>query len=265
MASGSLVALDVDGTLTIGRHPPSRAVRLAVREAVERGDHVVLATGRSLRSVSRVIADLGLSQGYVVCSNGAVVVDLKTGLPVEVQRFAAGPVVEAVDRVLPGALFAVEVIGVGHQVSDEFPLGVLTGELTVAPLEKMIAEPVCRLTAWWPSRSPAQVVDQLGATRLPGADGSFDVGRPWMVAFAAGVSKRAALERLRVRLGVGAEATLAVGDGDNDIEMLRWAAHGVAMGQAPPLVRAAADAVTGTIMEDGLASALVAWSETRLF
>ncbi|WP_163569032.1 HAD family hydrolase [Fodinicola feengrottensis] len=47
--------------------------------------------------------------------------------------------------------------------------------------------------------------------------------------------------------------------------MLRWAAHGVAMGQAPPLVRAAADAVTGTIMEDGLASALVAWSETRLF
>uniref|UniRef100_UPI0036F27C43 hypothetical protein n=1 Tax=Fodinicola feengrottensis TaxID=435914 RepID=UPI0036F27C43 len=44
-----------------------------------------------------MIADLGLSQGYVVCSNGAVVVDLKTGLPVEVQRFAAGPVVEAVD------------------------------------------------------------------------------------------------------------------------------------------------------------------------
>ncbi|WP_163569031.1 HAD family hydrolase [Fodinicola feengrottensis] len=212
MASGSLVALDVDGTLTIGRHPPSRAVRLAVREAVERGDHVVLATDRP-------VAALGIAGDSRFGAVAGICRVLQRGRRGRPQDWAArgGPAVRGRAggggrrRVLPGALFAVEVIGVGHQVSDEFPLGVLTGELTVAPLEKMIAETVCRLTAWWPSRSPAQVVDQLGATRLPGADGSFDVGRPWMVAFAAGVSKRAALERLRVRLGVGAEATLAVG------------------------------------------------------
>lgn len=49
------------------------------------------------------------------------------------------------------------------------------------------------------------------------------------------------LERLRAKLGVQASETLAVGDGINDLEMLAWAAHGVAMGHSPAQVLAAAD------------------------
>ena len=49
---------------------------------------------------------------------------------------------------------------------------------------------------------------------------------------------------------------LAVGDGFNDVEMLEWAGRGVAMGQAPEHVQAAADAVTGTVADDGLAAEL---------
>ena len=51
------------------------------------------------------------------------------------------------------------------------------------------------------------------------------------------------LERLRIDLGVAATRTLAVGDGINDLEMLDWAAHGVAMGHAPASVLAAADQI----------------------
>jgi hydroxymethylpyrimidine pyrophosphatase-like HAD family hydrolase len=69
---------------------------------------------------------------------------------------------------------------------------------------------------------------------------------------AGGVSKAAALERVRASLGVSPARTIAVGDGTNDIEMLRWAARGVAMGHAKGSVRDAADEVTGPIAEDGV-------------
>ena len=49
---------------------------------------------------------------------------------------------------------------------------------------------------------------------------------------------------------------MAVGDQRNDIEMLTWAARGVAMGQAPDEVKAVADEVTGTVDEDGLVPVL---------
>mgnify|MGYP001756842431 FL=1 len=57
-------------------------------------------------------------------------------------------------------------------------------------------------------------------------------------------------------LKVAPEDTVAVGDGRNDIEMLRWAGRGVAMGQAVEEVVAAADEVTGHVDEHGLATVL---------
>ena len=56
--------------------------------------------------------------------------------------------------------------------------------------------------------------------------------------------------------GVGAEDVLAIGDGRNDVDMLEWAGRGVAMGQAPAEVLAAATRVTAPVEEDGLALVL---------
>jgi len=64
------------------------------------------------------------------------------------------------------------------------------------------------------------------------------------------------LENLRTRLGVDPSRTVAVGDGRNDIEMLAWANRGVAMGQAPEEVVAAADEVTKSVYDDGAAHVL---------
>ena len=52
---------------------------------------------------------------------------------------------------------------------------------------------------------------------------------------------------------------LAIGDGRNDIEMLRWAGRGVAMGQSPLEVQEAADDVTETVANDGVAVELSRW------
>jgi len=70
------------------------------------------------------------------------------------------------------------------------------------------------------------------------------------------VNKGRALALLAQHLGIRPEQIMAVGDGTNDIDMLRYAGLGVAMGNAKPDVQAAANVVTATNREDGLAQAI---------
>ncbi len=73
------------------------------------------------------------------------------------------------------------------------------------------------------------------------------------------MSKASGLAKVAQTLGVAQTDVLAIGDGRNDVEMLQWAGRGVAMGQAPDDVKAVADAVTGTLGEDGVAVELSRW------
>ena len=75
----------------------------------------------------------------------------------------------------------------------------------------------------------------------------------------AEVSKASGLASVCERLGVAPQDVLALGDGRNDTEMLRWAGRGVAMGQAPLEVQEAADFVTSTVDDDGAAQELERW------
>lgn len=74
--------------------------------------------------------------------------------------------------------------------------------------------------------------------------------------FSPSASKGQALTALADSLGISLEETMAVGDGVNDVSMLRAAGLGVAMGQAPRRVRASADLVTASNAEDGLAQVI---------
>ena len=85
----------------------------------------------------------------------------------------------------------------------------------------------------------------------------------WLDITAEGVSKASALERVRRRVGVPRARTVAVGDQRNDREMLRWAACGVAMGNAPEEVIADADVLTGHVLADGAAQVLRALPPAR--
>ena len=73
---------------------------------------------------------------------------------------------------------------------------------------------------------------------------------------AAQQPEASALEHLRGHLSIEQHLTVAIGDGRNDIEMLTWAGRGVAMGQAPDEVIAAADEVTMSVHDDGAAHIL---------
>ena len=260
MSRSRLLALDVDGTAMSYDGVVSEALRAAVADVVAAGVHVVLATGRSLHAAQAGADAIGLSSGWMVCSNGAVVARLDPDEPdghqlVKVITFDPGPALRLLVDELPGALYAVENLGVGYLVTAPFPPGELSGEIQVVPFDQLCAAPASRVVIRSPQATPDEfheLVDRVGLREV-----SYAVGwSAWLDLTPEGVSKASALEELRQRLGVEPFATVAIGDGRNDIEMLTWAARGVAMGHADDPVRAAADEVTGTIDDDGAVAVL---------
>lgn len=260
MSRTRLVALDVDGTLMSYDGVISADVRSTLTGLVEAGVHVVLSTGRSAHSAVAVAQDLGLTHGWVVCSNGAVTArldpDVVGGWTVARSvTFDAGPALRAIAMEIPDALFAVEHLGVGFLVSAPFPDGELTGDTTVVPFDDLASSPVTRVVIRAPEATPEEfhdIVERVGLHEV-----TYAVGwSAWLDLTPGGVSKASALEEVRRDLAVEPYETLAIGDGENDVEMLRWAACGVAMGHAGAVVRAAADEVTGTIEDDGAVAVL---------
>jgi HAD superfamily hydrolase (TIGR01484 family) len=251
-----LIALDLDGTTIHHDGTMSPAVRQAVGEVAEAGFHVVIATGRAILATMPLIADLGLDHGFAVCSNGAVTLELDPDHPdgyriLDTVTFDPGQALEMLRGSWPDAVVAVEELGVGFKVSAPFPDGELMGELRVVSWAELSESPATRVTF----RSPTGTAeDFLALVERIGLHGvNYAVGfTAWLDINPEGVSKASALELIRRRLGVEPVHTVAVGDQRNDIEMLQWAARGVAMGNAPDEVKVAADEVTLHVDEDGL-------------
>lgn len=255
-----LVALDVDGTLVTHQDVMSPQVAQAVSELDAAGHHVVLSTGRSVLATLDVAARTGLDQVWGVVSNGAVTVRFDDQSPpgwtaVDQVSFDATDVIGLLATELPEAMFAVEDVGHGFRLNRPFPPGELTGRQTVVDLAELVAQPITRAVVRSPDHTPDdfhELVSRLGLD-----DVTYAIGwTAWMDIAPAGVTKASALESVRRELGVPPERTVAIGDGHNDIDMLRWAARGVAMGHADAAVQAAADEVTGSIEADGALAVL---------
>ncbi|AEG45533.1 HAD family hydrolase [Isoptericola variabilis] len=255
-----LVALDIDGTLLHYDGTLTDEVRRAVAEVRDAGHEVVLASGRSLIAMTPVAAELGIGTGLMVASNGSVTVRLDPDEPQgwtleDVVTFDPAPALRLLREELPDARYAVEDLGVGFRMNALFPEGELDGQHRVVDFEDLWSEEVTRVVV----RSPESTSEQFHelVERLGLDDVTYAVGwTAWMDLAPLGVSKATALEQVRRRVHVQPHRTVALGDGRNDVEMLRWAARGVAMGHADPVVKEAADEVTGTIEDDGAAQFL---------
>jgi len=251
-----LVALDVDGTLMSYDGDISPGVRSAVADLRDSGARVVLSTGRGVHATAPVAQELGLTTGWAVCSNGAVTARLDLGAPdgyelAKVVTFDPEPALRVLSLELPDAMYAVEVPGKGFLVNRPFPVGDLGASSgTLVSFEELVSRPTTRVVIRSVDHAPEDfhaLVERVGLREV-----TYAVGwTAWLDLTPGGVSKGSALEQLRRDLGIEPFATVAIGDGSNDLEMLRWAAHGVAMGHASEAVRAAADEVTGTVDDDG--------------
>jgi hydroxymethylpyrimidine pyrophosphatase-like HAD family hydrolase len=265
-----LVALDIDGTLLkwvegVGTtyEQISPPVYDAVHRVLDAGVPVVLASGRSPHGMTRVADQLGLHTDgddpvWVVASNGAVVFRYPPLEVVHEETFDAAPAVAAVLEHHPTALVAVEERGIGYRVNRPFPPGELTGDMTITPVDDLVAGPVSRVIIRDPDATADDFVALAGRLGLQGTD--YVVGwTAWLDLAPVGVNKASGLRLVADELGLGAADVLAIGDGRNDIEMLQWAGRGVAMGQSIEVVREAADAVTGTVHDEGVATELDRW------
>lgn len=248
-----LIACDIDGTLLRTGHPVSAAVRDAVSAVRAAGHHLVLATGRSLAGALPVAEQLSLDDGWIVASNGAVTARITDGEyeTVEQHTVDSEAAIRLAVAAAPGVRIAAEIVGIGYRVNIPFPDGELNGtQHSVTGLDELWANPTPRLALHGPGiHRTVPPLRTLGFTAIPTRSDWVDVTPP-------DLSKATALERVRIELGVEDYATVAIGDGENDLQMLMWATSAFSMGHAPVPVIAAADHVTGTIDQDGAASAL---------
>jgi Cof subfamily protein (haloacid dehalogenase superfamily) len=255
-----MVALDVDGTLVDHDGHMSDPVRKAAQAVVAAGHEVMIATGRSLNATLPIIEQLGIETGYAVCCNGGVTLRLdpaqSEGYKVlHKATFDPGPALRALRKRLPTAKYALEDEDGNFLSTERFQDASFGVEAIGVDFQTLLEATAVRVVVFSSENTSEEFTEAIEHVGLAGV--TYSVGwTAWLDIAAAGVTKASALERLRGHLDIPEHRTVAIGDGRNDIEMLTWAGRGVAMGQAPEEVAAAADEVTLSVFDDGAAHVL---------
>ncbi len=258
-----LLAIDLDGTCLDSKDRLPESTVLALRRALDAGVAVVPTTGRNLLGVPKTLRTLP-GVRYVITSNGAAIYDLQEDRTVYERLIPCGQAVELMERCRVHG--APQAVTIGKNIIDGNPLvakmrhthfhdfedSLLAHDLTAyvrdagADVEKLH---IFYLKRWKSDR----ILDLL--RQEPGVSFSGTPGEHSEVV-AAGVNKAGALAHLCAMLGTAPEETAAIGDSDNDVEMLRFAARSFAMGSAPDYVKQAAKFETDDSDHDGVAHAV---------
>ncbi|MCS4592898.1 HAD family hydrolase [Brevibacterium sediminis] len=260
-----LVASDIDGTLLLNWKPISTATIDAIHRCQDAGIPFVLVTGRPIRwlaPIAEQIPDLG----RVVCLNGAVVYDIASQSVVDAHTIDTETLTEITEAVRvdhPEARFAYETLNGGF-IDREFVTGRPREARIIDDVSELAGEDVVKVLVRLET-SDSQAMHDLIDPLVDGTcHASFSEPDNGLVELAPfGITKAKTLSDLCDHLGVAQSQVMAFGDMPNDIEMLSWAGHGVAMGNALGSVKAIAAAVTEAVDDDGVARYLDAVLDTR--
>ncbi|MFI7674939.1 HAD family hydrolase [Actinophytocola sp. NPDC049390] len=268
-----LIASDVDGTLLDPtEHVTDRTARVISR-VLASGTPFVLVSGRPPRWIPRVARAAGLS-GYAVCANGASVYDIGADEVLHVRDLSPlrlRDIVRAVDAALPDIRIAAERTVVGRHQPEPFaiehgfrnPWGNPNGETDspdLAPRAEVIGKPATKLLVRHPGMTSGQMARVVEAVLADMAlEVTYSSNSGLIEISERGVTKASGLEWVCEALGVDRERVVAFGDMPNDVPMLSWAGHGVAMANAHDDLLAVADEVTAPNAEDGVAQVLERW------
>ena len=243
---------DVDGTLLSHK---TKSVPQSARDAIAKlqasGIKCIVATGRQISEMEKLpIADIAFD-GYITL-NGQLTLDrdkkMLYGTPITgkvkdyfVKMFSENriPALLVEEKAVYLNFFDERVAVVQEAISSEVPpFGQYTGEEIYQ---------VCAYLAPGEEHLLADIAGECTMTRWN--LGGMDI-------IAKGGGKVPGIRKYLEREGIAVEEIIAFGDGENDMEMLRFAGIGVAMGNAEDRVKALADHVTSDIDEDGIANAL---------
>jgi Cof subfamily protein (haloacid dehalogenase superfamily) len=255
MRTPRLVATDLDGTLLRTDLTVSDRTRAALGTVEDSGATVVLVTGRPPRWMPPVVEQTGAT-GLAVCANGALVYDLERGEVVRrhpLEAATATRLTAALREALPEVTFAVEYgVRFGHE--PEFLTRAAQDPL-VGSIEELLKEPIVKLLIRHPDMTATELHQVAAAIAGEEAVATYS-GETLVEVSGAGVSKAFALAHLADDLEVTPDEAVAFGDMPNDLPMLEWSGHAVAVANAHPSVREVADEVTASNDEDGVALVL---------
>ncbi len=268
MQAPRLVATDVDGTLLDPGDRVSVRAAAVIGRLVVAGVGFVLVTGRPPRWIPPVVAELDVAR-LAVCANGGVLYDAVDDRVVwsrTIDAATLGDLAAAVAEALPGCGLAVERVASGAH-DEAAPFVAEPGyrhawpdaDNDVAQRSELLSRPAVKLLVRSPELSSEAMVAALAPVVGAAADLTFSHSRGLVEISPPGVTKATGLAEVAQRLGVAADDVVAFGDMPNDLEMLRWAGHGVAMGNAHPTLLEVADEVTASNGDDGLALVLERW------
>lgn len=244
------VFIDMDGTLLTASNNISRRNLEAIHKLMNQGIKVFLATGRHYEITAPYHKELGL-QTPMICLNGASIHDSWTGKMMQINSVHLNE--ERLHQVTSNNYYNV----IAHTTSGLYcrklspEIQRWTEEGRVAPryigdLRKANYQDVLKYSIHTGRPSPELSSLFKHEADVVNWDNGFEL-------IAQGVSKWSAIQTLLRVFGISKHKVLTIGDGPNDIQMLRHAGVGVAMGNAKQEVKDVADFVAGHHQNDGLA------------
>jgi Cof subfamily protein (haloacid dehalogenase superfamily) len=260
-----LAAFDLDNTL-IGRDLTlSPRVKAAVARALARGVVVTIATGRGIWPTAQFAAELGLT-APLICFQGGLVYDFRAQRILHETRLAP-VVIPAIVRLAAERGWSLEfetpyVIYLQRGFTHSELLMDLLKTANLGWVDDFLTElPETPHKFLLSVSDPAQR-DPLAAELRAAWDQrlarlTIVPSHPVLVeGIPDGLSKAVGLAWLAEQRGIRPEEVMAVGDYNNDVEMLEWAGLGVAMADGSPAALKAADEIVPPVTEDGAAVAL---------
>ncbi len=281
-----LLALDMDGTLLREDHTIGPRTREWLLELQRRGVRIALVSGRPLAGLVGFVDELKLKEygGLLIGVNGghAMAFDEPDAKALEVKGVAGTELwrhtiskevaVRFFERWKPFGLtllaYGTQLIYVDPSPDETQTLLGLPRQQGYAMIEKITGQPPAnqdlravlpeeplKLCVAGPRPKILEGLDALKPTKSPLLSGAFSASEYYETA-PAEVNKGAGLQEAARRLKIDLTETIAFGDQDNDATMLRHAGIGVAMGNASPMAKEAADDQTTSNEEEGIAAYL---------
>lgn len=269
-----LVALDLDGTLFDNSSRISERNLTAIRSITDKGIHVVISTGRPFEGIPfDQIKGTGIN--YAITANGSGIYEISTGKCLYENAMDEELVTPILNFLLTRDIHMDAFIG-GKGYTPVQCVETAQKLTVPSPIKNYIITTRTRLDNILQFIHENQLkVQKMTLNFYPAADGTlidretvrkFLVSNPSITTVCGGynnleftradANKGVGLRKLAEILGVNPDATMAIGDTENDLAIIEAAGIGVAMGNATDAVKARADYVTTTNTKDGVAAAI---------
>lgn len=260
-----LIAIDLDGTLLNNQKEISSRNQKALRLAKAAGVKVVICTGRPLKAIGKYLDILGLRDAgdYSITFNGGLVQQNDTGKVIEKVSMSLADVKRLYDMTQ----------------SINLPLDILSDglvrHLPIDPAYASIYESLNPLLDYGSTTLEALTEDEIfnkavtpinaeyldeQIKKIPASfyeDFEVIKSRDCLLEFMPkGVTKAFGISLLAKDLAIKASEVMTLGDEENDLPMIEYAGLGVAMANAVPLIKEAADVITDSNEADGVAKAV---------